>query len=174
VTWRESVIGLALLALALQLARDMLALHRWSPDLFRGGPVVLRARRLLAGMPDHIPTPALRTGALYKAQYRALARHEVAFTAQTFNAPCRLGRLLLKPDEGALAMVGRLHWSLYTIFVVGFTLIGFPWPAFLLMAVIFGVNYLWEVKAFHRVLRVVGDEIEQGNANDALGVERGA
>ena len=173
-TWREGMTGVVLLALGLQLARDMLALQRWSPGLFRGGPVVLRARRLLSKMPEDIPTPALRTGAMYKAQYRALASHEVAFTAQTFNAPCLLGRLILKPEEGALAMVGRLHWSFYAMFFVGFALIGFPWPVFAFMAVMFGVNYVWEVRTFHRVLRVVGDQIEQGNTGQGPGVERGA
>ncbi len=159
-TWREGTIGIVLLALGLQLARDTLALCRWSPSLFRGGPVVLRAHRLLSRIPAHIPTPALRTGAMYSAQYRAFESHEVAFTAQTFNAPCLLGRLIVKPDEDALVLVGRLHWSLYAVFVVGFALIGFPWPVFVFMAGMFVVNYAWEVKTFQRVLQAVGDEME--------------
>jgi hypothetical protein len=38
------------------------------------------------------------------------------------------------------------------------------------MAAMFVVNYLWEVKTFHRVLRAVGDEIEQGDTSHAQGV----
>ena len=93
--------------------------------------------------------------------------HELAFTAQTFNAPCLLGRLLINPEDSSLTMRARLQWSFYAIFVVGFAIVGFPWPVFLFMGLMFVVNYVWEVRTFQRLFRVVGDEIERSSGRRA-------
>ena len=53
--------------LGLQLARDTLRLNRWSPALFRSGPVVVSDSSSLFRVPSSIPTPPVNTGLFYVA-----------------------------------------------------------------------------------------------------------
>jgi len=162
VTLREGVYLLIIVALGIQAGRDMLALHRWRPSLFRGGPVVFRRTKTLAAVPQAIPMPPLRTGWFYSARYKALGELEVAFTAETFNAPCLLGRLVVEREGPSLTMLGRPQWSFYAIFLVGFSFAGFPWQAMLFVLALIAINLTWEVREFRRVFQAIADEIDDG------------
>ena len=159
-TPREVAYLVVIVALGAQVGRDMLALHRWRPGLFRAGPVLMRHKKPLASLPRVIPMPNLRTGWFYSAKYKVLSELEVAFTAATFNAPCLLGRLVVERDGPSLIMQARPLWSLYAIFLVGFMLARFPWYAILFVVGLMAVNVIWEVGTFHRLFRNVGDQID--------------
>jgi hypothetical protein len=150
-----------LVLIGVLLTRDTLRLHRWSPTLFRGRPVVFRESRALTRIPQGLPTPHLRTGLFYGAKYQSLGPEELAFTAQTFNAPLLLGRLRVDREPLALTATGRLHWGLWALFIVGFSLMGFPWPALLFVLALGTINYVTEVRAFRRVLQRVTDTVNQ-------------
>ncbi len=162
VTLREGAYLLVIVALGLRLGRDMLALHRWQPDLFRGGPIILRTTRPLAVSPTSIPTPPLRTGWFFGAKYKVLSNSEVGFTAQSFNSPCLIGRLVVDSEAPSLTLLARPLWTAYAVFIVGFTFIGFPWQALLLAIGLMAVNYAWEVHEFRRLFRTVVEQIEHG------------
>jgi hypothetical protein len=154
---REFLILGVLVILGVLLARDSLRLHRWNPHLFRGGPVVFRESRRLARVPESLPTPEVSTGLFYGTRYRTLGPAEVAFTAQTFNAPLLLGRLEIDRKGSALTATGRLHWGLWAFFLVVFSLVGFPWPALLFICALAAINYFTEIRAFRRVLQRVAE-----------------
>jgi hypothetical protein len=125
-TAREATYLAVMLALGLRVARDIIGMYRWTPSVFLHGLVVVRDTVQVGHVPQAIPTPPLTTGTFYKAAYRSLGPHQVLFTAQTFNAPCLLGVLEIPQGSSALVMTARLHWSVYALFFVGFTLAGFP------------------------------------------------
>lgn len=164
-TTREIIYVAIMLALAIQLGRDMLRLYRWSPSLFRGGPVVLRDSRPLTRLPDAIPVTGMRTPLGYPARYKAFSKHEVAFTVQTFTAPCLFGRLIVDVGGPSLALTARLNWSVYAVFVVGFALAHFPWFVFPGIAAMFGINYLWDVRECKRLFTRVAEAIDDGSAD---------
>jgi hypothetical protein len=164
---RESLIVGVLVLLGVLLARDSLRLHRWNPHLFRGGPVVFRESRPLARIPESLPTPEVTTGLFYGARYRSLGPGEVAFTAQTFNAPLLLGRLQVDREGSALTATGRLHWGLWSFFLVAFLFVGFPWPGLLFICVLAAINYLTEVRAFRRVLQRVTEAASPGDGSSS-------
>ena len=157
----EFLIVGVLVLIGVVFARDALQLHRWTPSLFRGRPVVFRESRALIRVPQGLPTPALRTGLFYGAKYRSLGPEEVAFTAQTFSAPLLLGRLWVDREAMVLMATGRLHWGLWAFFIVGFWLAGFPWPALLFIVALGTINYLTEAHAFRRVLQRVTEAVNQ-------------
>jgi hypothetical protein len=154
------IIGVLVL-IGVLLVRDTLRLHRWSPSLFRGRPVVFRESRPLTRIPQRLPTPDVSTGLFYGTKYRSLGPEELAFTAQTFNAPLLLGRLSVDREAVVLTATGRLHWELWAFFIVGFSLIGFPWPALLFVLALGTINYVTEVRAFRRVLQRVTETVNQ-------------
>jgi hypothetical protein len=97
----------------------------------------------------------MSTGVFYGARYRSLGPDEVAFTAQTFNGPCLVGRLVLNREEAALSMYARPYWSVYAVFFIGFWCAGFPWQVLAFISAMFAINLWWEVRTFRRVFEAV-------------------
>jgi hypothetical protein len=157
----DTLIIALLVLIGVVFARDALRLHRWSPSLFRGRPIVFRESRSLTRVPQAVPMPDVSTGLFYAARYRSLGPAELAFTAQTFNAPLLLGRLSVNREAMELTATGRLHWGLWAFFLVGFSLVGFPWPALLAILALGSVNYWTEVSAFRRVLDRVAEAVNR-------------
>lgn len=137
------------------LARDMLRLSRWSPALFRSGPVVLKESRTIANLSNTLPTPFVASGWFQSAQYREIGPGEAAFIAPVLNAPMLLGRLIADPQAGRLSMEARPYWSLHAMFFFGFALAGFPWPPLATMAVAFTVHFVVEARQFRKVFEAV-------------------
>ena len=76
-TPREVAYLVVIVALGAQVGRDMLALHRWRPGLFRAGPVLMRHKKPLASLPRVIPMPELPTGWFYRAKYKVLSAGDI-------------------------------------------------------------------------------------------------
>jgi hypothetical protein len=152
------VVIVVLAILGALLARDMLRLHRWSPGLFRSGPVVFRESTPLADVPRTLPTPFVRCGLFYSVRYRQIGPGELAFIASVTNAPMLVGRIVAVPGAGEIVMQARPYWGLHIIFLVGFAVAGFPLAVLGIMTAFFAANLALEVRQFHKVLSAVAME----------------
>jgi hypothetical protein len=147
--------------------RDILALRRWDPDFLRSGVVVVRHSVPVHSSPTVLPEPRIPSSWFgWRAQVRRLGPLEVAFTAQTSNAPVLKGLLTFNPAASAVVLTGRVFWGLLPLFVLGLGGLALAherssgiW-VFLALAAFVAADYWFERRRLLMALSSVAAELE--------------
>src|SRR6266545_4574645 len=162
----EIAIVIMLSALGFLAYREIVALRRWDPGFLRSGVVVVRHSLPVRSSPVVLPEPRIPPSWFgWRADIRRLGPLEVAFTAQTSNAPILKGLLTFNPSACAVVLTGRVVWGLLPLFVVGFGGLTVVYErsagiwVCLALATFIATDYWFERRRFLRALSSVAAEL---------------
>jgi hypothetical protein len=148
--------------------REITASRRWDPVFWRTGVVVLRRAVPVDARPAELPEPKIAPSWFgWPLRVHRMSPLEVAFTAQTSNAPLMKGLLYFDDIAGAVVVTGRVLWGTLPLFVsMGGLFFSFEpsagaWMC-LALAWLIATEYWFERRRFLQALASVTLQLSQG------------